>query len=521
MFSATSQSPEAVRGGHHASIIGIPNDLSTSPNNQFVSPGAVSHDSTFTHDDYFNSSRYQELQTELRDLLFTGVQTAEASYGESTSGVAGDRPQSSRDFAHDSGQLNLYDQLRSISPHISMQAKLDYLHNWMDECAPWLDMFDQSRHFGLQVTVLAQRSPAVLSALLAVAARQRERRRGLKGASLDSLEFYSQAINSLTTRLKVHEPEVLTTACLLCVLEMLSANPRDWRRHLDGCAALFQTTGVNGFSGGLMQAVFWCYARMDLIEAMIAEQTESTVLPIDKWVILPATSSPMSISRTLNSATTTISETFLQQGRLVPDMHANYAVYLSGKVCDLLTRRTRYLEMGDNNGCNERQFDLEWTLHWNELQLWFDQRPPQLIAAQTPETPDPNQQQQFPHIFFSHWAAISSNQLCHTSCILLLNSKPSTKVLVPSTLKNPRHTSKLWHARQVVGISATNPHPGCLNNAIQPLYIAGRLFTHRDEQRVVVRLLDHIEAASGWGSRWRIADLEVEWGYARGTFRKN
>ena len=78
--------------------------------------------------------------------------------------------------------------------------------------------------------------------------------------------------------------------------------------------------------------------------------------------------------------------------------------------------------------------------------------------------------------------------------------------------------SPLWHARRVVGISLTNPHPGCINNAIQPLYVAGRLFTHREEQSIIVKLIDSIEARTGWGSRWRIRDLEAAWGYRRGTF---
>jgi hypothetical protein len=35
-----------------------------------------------------------------------------------------------------------------------------------------------------------------------------------------------------------------------------------WRRHLDGSASLILSLGINGFSGGLEQALFWCFARM-------------------------------------------------------------------------------------------------------------------------------------------------------------------------------------------------------------------------------------------------------------------
>lgn len=37
-----------------------------------------------------------------------------------------------------------------------------------------------------------------------------------------------------------------------------------WRRHLDGCASLIQSVGINGFSAGLEKALFWCFARMGL-----------------------------------------------------------------------------------------------------------------------------------------------------------------------------------------------------------------------------------------------------------------
>lgn len=512
MYPSIQQSPTAMNGTQGRQSGVSPNfDGSGFP---FLSPGAVSHDSGLTFDDYNNNSRFRELQTELRSLLFTGAQSAGASREESPEAEQGYGP-GQRDTRQPGTRMNLYDLLRNSSDQIPVQTKIQYLHGWATECAPWLDMFDQSRHFGLTVPVLAQSSQAVLSAMLAVAARQQERKRGAKGASLDSLEFYSQAISSLTMTFKAREPDVLTTACLLCVLEMMSANPRDWRRHLDGCAALFQASGVNGFCGGFDQAIFWCYARMDLCEAIIADQTESTVLPIDKWVVLPQLTSPMSISNTFDTQSL-ISDGFLEQGRAIPDMHANYAVYLCAKACDLLSRRTRYLEMGDENGCDEKHFERGWLQHWNELQLWYNQRPPEMIAARVVAGTD--ETHQFPQIFFSHWAAISSNQLFHTACILLMNSKPNSVNLHSTNLRDPQHASNLWHARQVVGISATNPHPGCLNNAIQPLYVAGRLFSHSEEQRQVVKLLNHIEQASGWGSRWRIADLEAEWGLPRGSF---
>jgi hypothetical protein len=113
----------------------------------------------------------------------------------------------------------------------------------------------------------------------------------------------------------------------------------------------------------------------------------------------------------------------------------------------------------------------------------------------------------FPHILFAHWAAISANQLYHTACILLLGSKPAG-----SLAEAGRMGSAIWHAKSVCGISLTNPHAGCLNNAIQPLWIAGRLLSHQSEHVVVVKLIRSIESMTGWATTWRIADLEAQWG---------
>ncbi len=120
----------------------------------------------------------------------------------------------------------------------------------------------------------------------------------------------------------------------------------------------------------------------------------------------------------------------------------------------------------------------------------------------------------FQSIFFAHWATISSNQLYHTACILMLEMKD----IDTTSARSDELYSTLWYVCRVVGISLTNPHPGCINNAIQPLFVAGKLFTHREEQRIIVKLIDSIEARTGWGSRWRIKDLEAAWGYRRGTF---
>lgn len=223
---------------------------------------------------------------------------------------------------------------------------------------------------------------------------------------------------------------------------------------------------------------------------MISDGTESTLLALRKWV--PA-----------NVAEDDVHDLFASHRS--PDMHANYAVYLCSKACELLSDRTKYAELGVDNGCTGPAYALRWKRLWHELSLWLDERPAELLPAKTIRQ---KSNKPFPEILFIHWAAISSNQLYHTACILLLNSMPKSLKLEPLPVHNP-----LWHARRVCGISLSNPHEGCLNNACQPLWIAGRMLGHHSEHAAVIELIRNIEAQTGWGMYWRIRDLEEAWGY--------
>lgn len=142
-------------------------------------------------------------------------------------------------------------------------------------------MFDTALHFTIHIPILANHSAPLLYALLAVSARHIERKSPNQSSSTtannatnaasatatyDSLSLYQSSISLLKPVLEARDPNVLASCVILCVLEMMSVSsvddPRDWRRHLEGCAALFEAYGVHGFSGGLLGAVFWCYARM-------------------------------------------------------------------------------------------------------------------------------------------------------------------------------------------------------------------------------------------------------------------
>ncbi|KAL5332977.1 fungal-specific transcription factor domain-containing protein [Aspergillus crustosus] len=475
-----------------------PPPLSTAPphqepptpttNDLFNSPG--SWQDGFSQDPGFLAS-----QQELRTILFTLANSAAPTRASSpeagkryfTSPLTSVIGSGSRSYPENNERGTGVPAHISKSP-LSSRKRIEYLKNYVAEVAPWLDMFDSNCTFRQQLPALSHSFPALSYAILAISARQMERKSGNQDW-YDSLELYQEAIRLLSPLLQVRDPKIVAACVLLCCLEMMSARAQDWRRHLEGCAALFEASEIHGFCGGLLQAVFWCYARMDLCGALISDSTTTTVLHPSKW--LPIGCQEEDAYRLFKEVRT-------------PDMHANYAVYLSVKTTELVSNRTNFVELGEQNGCTTEIFSSRWSTLWNDLQTWLADRPSELIPVQTIA------RKPFPHILFVHWAAISSNQLYHTACILLLK-------MMPRGLRLPRSPtlSLLWHARRICGISLSNKHQGCLNNAIQPLWIAGRLFSHASEHEQIVKIIRDIEAETGWGTCWRIRDLEEAWGYGR------
>ncbi|KAM5354665.1 hypothetical protein ACJ41O_001312 [Fusarium nematophilum] len=442
--------------------------------------------SFFESEDLSLDPRFFELQEELRSVLFAGLSSLSPS-----------RPSTPEDKSSETQQTLSFSSVTITVPHARL---IRYLQNWITECAPHLDKFDENQHFQIQVPLMAQKSPALLYAMLAFSARQMERR-GLTQKSCDSLELYQESIKLLSPGLQAKDPNMLVTACILAVFELMSGGARNWKRHVEGCASLFEFFGVNGFSGGLAQAVFWCYARMELCGAIISDGAETTVLPLDRWVPTVSESlvSPEAIEKS-------VQDLFHQKSRTSPDQHANWSIYLCTKVCDLRFRRTQYLELGRADWQDNRPFSEQWDTLWAELQFWLDERPASMKPIRIVEA---DEKHVFPSIMFPHWAAISSNQVYHAACILMLEMCPPEKNLDSQCLA-------LWHARQVCGISSANPHPGSMVNSIQPLYIAGRLFSHVSERRQIAELLTSIDRTTGWGALWRLRDLEAEWGYEVG-----
>jgi hypothetical protein len=164
--------------------------------------------------------RLHNLHEELRTVLFDGLSNLSPSrpLAEVERGAASEAASQRLDFSSTTVKV----------PHARL---VRYLQNWITECAPQLDKFDEEQHFQIEVPLVAQRSPALLYALLAFSSRQMERR-GLMQGHCDSLELYQESIRLLAPALQAKDSVTLVTACVLAVFELMSSETGNWRRHV-------------------------------------------------------------------------------------------------------------------------------------------------------------------------------------------------------------------------------------------------------------------------------------------------
>jgi hypothetical protein len=437
---------------------------------QAFTPEGISEDGIF-----LPGSAYHELHSTLRNHLIQETRSV-APTRSTTPHIEVDSAPGGVVLEETEVTPPINDFQSSQTPLLSQHEECSLWKNYFDEIAPWLDKFDRDRHFQQIIPTMSRDNDHLRYSMLALSARQLELKHTLP--TNRSLALYQEAIHLLLPHLPTRGTAVIATCVILCVLEMLSCSPKAWQRHLDGCASLMEAVGINGFVGGTEQALFWCFARMDICGGLIS--SVKTLIPISHWA-----------SKTLSIE----NDVELFKSASTFEHWANYAVYLTAQVLDLLAPSS------SDPARDEAKFRTKWLKLWKYITEWYQERPAPLHPIMTIPSSDTSP---FPTILYSNPAAMSGNQLHHTASILMLQNQPSTVRLGHAA--KPR--SILWHARQVCGITASNEHHGAWTNSVQPLWIAGRCMSHPSEHKAILEMLDRIERESGWRTNWRVDDLK-------------
>ncbi|KAL1625950.1 hypothetical protein SLS56_007097 [Neofusicoccum ribis] len=369
---------------------------------------------------------------------------------------------------------------------LTEQREIELWQNYLNEVAPWLDKFDNQRHFQFSIPIMAKSCAHLRYSALALSARQQERKDPSRPYT-ESLGLYQEAIQNLVPELETMSTPVIASSVLLCVLEMIIVSPKDWGRHLDGCAILLQAANITGVSGGVNQALFWCFARMDVWGGYLSDSC--TKVPLDRWL-----SSHVPMSTAVNL--------FKNECKGF-DAYANYAVFLSASVVNVINGR------GDtvSNPDARAEYVARWKALWDLVEDWYNSRPIEMLPLLSYPASFDDYDYPFPKVLYGNPPAVNGNQLYHFCAIRLLQEKPKEVRLNKKSAK-----SLIWHARQICGIAASNSHHGAWINGLQPLWVAGKLMSHPSEHRAILSVLARIENESGWATKWRADELKEYWG---------
>ncbi|PWY92696.1 hypothetical protein BO70DRAFT_425367 [Aspergillus heteromorphus CBS 117.55] len=247
---------------------------------------------SWTQDGFSQDPGYLASQEELRCVILSLANSAAPTRVSSPDTV---REEEGSEQARQLKSYRPEQRGEHLQPLLSSRTHIADLKNYMPIKFNWADgkaqrslllarMFDSQCTLRQKVPALARTFPPLSYAILAISARQIERKKGIRNW-FDGLELYQEAIRRLGPLLHLRDPKIVAARVLLCCLEMMSARAQDRRPHLEGCAALLDASGIHGFSKGLLQAVFWCYARMDHCGgALISDGTQTTLLHPSKWL---------------------------------------------------------------------------------------------------------------------------------------------------------------------------------------------------------------------------------------------
>jgi len=215
------------------------------------------------------------------------------------------------------------------------------------------------------------------------------------------------------------------------------------------------------------------------------------------------------------------------------DARSNELVWLLGKIAnhiaagDALNPQHYSLPPGQRPlvGVTQEQLLERWNLLSRELQDWRCSLPASFVPSARTRSTDTvgtfdNSEGHCPLNFEKIWyeASICAATMhsYHMACILLLTNQPQESTAVRSSvsarLDSYRQSEReaLRHAREICGISLTNPPDSVRVHSVQALFVAGQVFTDSRDLEVVLELLSGIERDLGWTTSHhasRIADL--------------
>ncbi|KAF4167393.1 hypothetical protein CNMCM6936_005350 [Aspergillus lentulus] len=366
------------------------------------------------------------------------------------------------------------------------------LRHYCYALAPWIDVGDPSRAFGLEFLILGRRVRPLLAAILALAAGQRSLvvPRNAADDLARSLRFREEAKNGLP----LQDNTIQRIGNVFFMLhDFFSSRPSQWKTLVTGHITASGGLGCLAASdGGLNEPSFWVTLRIDLAASIISSEPPQMLVP-----------PPLSTS----------------EPTPIKQVYQHILLLLAHTLSFIFGGPTAYLEgLGPVDTVPRLNPVSQWNYLWTECRRWYQNRPLQVqpvldVRAAHADEIDPQNASSFPILVYTTPLALVANAVYHVASFLLLTRKPR----FAKTLTGPKYlSSSIWHAQSIAGIATSNDTV----EQWDPILIAALLLiakdmTHHLQQSAVLNRLQRITELTGINLGYEIESLQSQWRMSR------
>ncbi|KAK5166251.1 uncharacterized protein LTR77_008512 [Saxophila tyrrhenica] len=430
------------------------------------------------------------------------------------------------------------------------------IRHFTEAIGPWMDLFDQDKHFSNLVPLKALRDALLRNAIAAVAAKQLGRVKGekpyvgiqcQKPATMEVIHdvpvtdwfykaanYYDKAIafsrlylqaisgsfsnppspNAQLTVSSANSDDLLVAVSMFSLYESLDNLEVSWLQHLAGFKTLLTTLSLDQQDTSSVpltpvvtvgrRASFWNFARADYQAAYINHQhTFLNTTDLSLW---------------RNSGLQLQSDGSLYTNPAAikndPTHCREIAETVSHTLLWLLLRVMNYLA-SDTDAIGPQQRRQEWDILTSQLDSWHTHLPATFQPVAQMRHSSRQNSSQLTEVFFTMPVCAASLHLYHFARILLLLHKPlTTSSSDNSPVLNALLASSaeaLKHAHRIIGIALGRPPPAVRVEMLLPLFIAGVCVEDEEERGVVLELLRAIEVDTGCETGGRCEELKRRW----------
>ncbi|EAL89329.1 uncharacterized protein AFUA_4G14660 [Aspergillus fumigatus Af293] len=366
------------------------------------------------------------------------------------------------------------------------------LRHYCYALAPWIDVGDPGRAFGLEFLILGRRVRPLLAAILALAAGQRSLVVPTYAADdlARSLRFREEAENGLP----LQSTAVQRVGNVFFMLhDFFSSRPSQWKALVTGYTNAPGGLGcLSAADGELNEPSLWVTLRIDLAASIISSEPPQ--------MLIPALVSALDPSST-------------------KQVYQHILLLLAHTLSFIFGSSTAYLEgLGQVGTVPALNPVSQWNYLWTECRRWYLNRPLQVqpvldVRAAHADEIDPQNASSFPILVYTTPLALVANAVYHVASFLLLARKPR----FVKTLTGPKClSSSIWHAQSIAGIATSNDTV----EQWDPILIAGLLLiakdmTHHLQQSAVLNQLQRITELTGIHLDDEIESLQSQWRVSR------